>query len=100
MLHMVVVTHGPDTCAAVVPEFGDKARTAVTQMEEVSGRLGITVQGWWVDAPGHTFYLIADAPNAHAVNKLMVDLELFHWNTVDVHPITTIEEAMPLTAQD
>lgn len=99
MLHMVVLTHGPDTCAAVHPELGDKARTAFSQLQEISGRLGVSVQGWWVDPPGHVFYMLADAPNAHAVNQLMTQTELFQWNTIDVHPVMTVEEAMSLAAR-
>ena len=62
-------------------------------------KLNINVQGWWVDPPGHVFYLLADAPHAHAVNGLMTELKLFHWNTVDVHPIIRMDEAMPLAAR-
>ena len=40
-----------------------------------------------------------DTPHAHAVNGLMTELKLFHWNTVDVHPIITMDEAMPLAAR-
>jgi muconolactone delta-isomerase len=96
MLHMVVMTHGLDTCAAVHPASGEKARNAVEKMAEVSKKHQVTVQGAWVDAPGHVFYILADAPNAHAVNNLMTELQFFHWNTVDIHPIVTLEEAIPL----
>ena len=98
MLHMVVIEHGPDTCAAVHSEMGGLARSARTQMDETSSRLGIKVQGWWVDPPAHVFYMLADAPNAHVINNLMTELRLFHWNTIDIHPIMTIDEAMPLAA--
>ena len=100
MLHMAVITHGPDTCAAVHPEAGEKARTGFGQMDEVSKKHQVTVQGAWVDPPGHVFYMLADAPNAHALNSLMTELQLFHWNTVDIHPIMSVEEAMSLTAAE
>jgi len=99
MLHMVLITHGPDTCAASHVEAGDMAREARAQMEAASTKLGISVQGWWVDPPAHVFYLLADAPNAHVVNNLMTELRLFHWNTIDIHPIISIDEAMPLAAR-
>ena len=98
MLHMVVFSHGPDTCPAVHPDLGDKARNGMAQMEEVSKKHEVKVEGFWGDPPGHTFYLLADAPNAHAVNDVMVELELFHWNTVDIRPVKTMEEVMPLAA--
>ena len=96
MLHMVVLTHGPDTCAAAHEEYGKMARDAMTLREEMSKKHGVTLQHSWVDAPAHTFYLVADAPNAHAVNGLMADLKFFLWNTVDIHPIVTLEEAMKM----
>jgi len=98
MLHMVTISHGPDTCAAVHSEIGALARKARSEIDATAKGLGITVQGWWVDATGHVFYLLADAPHAHAVNKLMTDVQLFLWNTIDIHPIVTIDEAMPLAA--
>jgi muconolactone delta-isomerase len=96
MLHMVVLTHGPDTCAAAHKEYGDMAREAMAHKDEASKKHGVTIQGGWVDAPAHLFYLLVDAPNAHAVNSLMAELKFFLWNTVDIHPIVTLEEAMKL----
>jgi hypothetical protein len=39
---------------------------------------------------------VADAPNAHAISNFTMDLQFMLWNTVDIHPIVTLEEAMPL----
>ena len=96
MLHMVVMTHGPDTCAAAHPESGKMARDAMTKMDEVSKKHQVTVQGAWVDPPAHVFYILADAPNAHVINKFTMDLQFALWNTIDIHPIMTLEEAMQL----
>jgi muconolactone delta-isomerase len=96
MLHMIVMTHGPDTCAAANAASGNMARNAMDKMDEASKKHQVTIQGKWVDPPGHVFYILADAPNAHAINNLMTELQFFLWNTVDIHPIVTLEEAMPL----
>jgi len=45
MLHMVMATHGPDTCAAAVPEIMEMAMDAFQKMGEVAKNLGITGQG-------------------------------------------------------
>ena len=96
MLHVVVLTHGPDTCAAAHEEYGKMARESMNLRDEMSKKHGVTLQGAWVDAPAHTIYLLADAPNAHVVNSLMADLKYYLWNTVDIHPVVTLEEAMKL----
>ena len=93
MLHLVVATHGPETCAAVVPEFRDKALSANQRMGEVTKALGITVQGAWTNMPGHTLYFLLDAPNAHVVNQMFAELHLTDWNTVVVNPVATLEQA-------
>ncbi|MFC1969402.1 DUF3303 domain-containing protein [Chloroflexota bacterium] len=96
MLHMIVMTHGPDTCAAVHPEAGEMARTAMDQMNDVSKKHKVEYKGGWVNPPGHVFYIVAEAPNAHAISNFVTELRFFLWNTVDIQPIVTLEEAMKL----
>jgi hypothetical protein len=99
MLHMVVATHGPETCAAVVPEVAEKALSASTRMSEVTKALGITVQGSWANMPGHTIYFLCDAPNAHVINQMAIDLHLMDWNTVVVNPVTEFQQAIEKVQQ-
>ena len=98
MLHMATITHGPDTCAAVHPDVGEKARKGIANMDEVAKKHSATVEGMWGDPPAHLFWLV-DAPNAHAVSEILIELEYFHWNTVEVRPVRTVDEAVPLAAR-
>ena len=92
MLHMVVATHGPDMCAAVIPEIRDKAVSAFKRMDEVAKKLGVTVNGGWGNMPGHVMYMICDAPNAHVVNQMAAELQLMDWRTVIVSPVISFDE--------
>ncbi len=94
MLHMVVATHGPDTCAAVVPEAAEMAKAGFQQIDEAAKKLGVTVQGTWTNMPAHILYILVDAPNAHVVSQLFRDIHLMDWNTVVVNPVITLQEAM------
>jgi muconolactone delta-isomerase len=94
MLHMVVATHGPESCPVVAPDSMNKASSAIKRMGEVTKALGITVQGSWTNMPGHVMYFLLDAPNAHVVNQMAMELQLMDWNTVDVNPVITVQEAM------
>ena len=98
-LLLIVITHGPDTCAAVHPDLGDKARNGFGKLDAAAEKHGVKKHGGWVDAPGHEFIVLGEAPNAHAINEVMIGTEMFHWNTVVVHPVRTIEGSMPLAAQ-
>ena len=94
MLHMVVATHGPDTCAAVIPEVTAVAKAGFQQIGEAAEKIGITVQGMWTNMTAHTIYILVDAPNAHVVSQLFRDIHLMDWNTVVVNPVLTIEQVM------
>ncbi len=94
MLHMVVATHGPDTCPAAVPEIRDQALGTLPKMDEVAKGLGISVQGSWANMPAHAIYILMEAPNAHVVNKWAAEVKLMNWNTVAVSPVITLDEAI------
>jgi uncharacterized protein with GYD domain len=96
---MLVGTHSPDTCAYAVPALRDKALSALKRRDEVAKKLGITIQGAWTNMPGHTMYFICDAPNAHVVNQMAVELQLMEWNTMVVIPVITFDEAQKVLQQ-
>jgi len=94
MLHMLVATHTPDMCAAVVPKWREKALAGFKQMDKTAKALGISMKGSWTNMPAHTIYVVCDAPNAHVVNQLASEMHLVDWNTVVVTPVISFEEAM------
>lgn len=88
MLHVVVLRHGPETCPASHPEMQDRCGTNLMRFKEGSSAGGVVVRGLWADPAGHLFFAVVEAPHAHAVTQLAGELELSHWNTVKVHPVT------------
>lgn len=94
MLHMAVVTHGPDTCPINDPEEMAKVLATFGQMGEVAGKIGASIQGAWTNMPAHALWFMVDAPNGHVVNQLMIAMKLQEWNTIVVHPISTLGEAV------
>lgn len=90
---MVLMTHGPETCAAAHPEIAEIMQTGMGKLDEVASRLGITVQGSWSNMAAHAIYMVVDAPNAHVVNQLARETRFMDWNTVVVSPVLALEEA-------
>ena len=70
---MIAMSHSPETC------------TGAAQAKPAN------VQGAWVDAPAHLIYAVVDTPDAQVTNDLMRELQFFHWNTIDIHPVQVIE---------
>ena len=56
-------------------------------------------QGGWINRVNHVSYVIVDGPNAHAVENAVWELKLAEWNTVEIRPIITLEEAMKTLAE-
>ena len=44
--------------------------------------------------PGHRTIAVVDAPTVEAVSQLVMDTGLSQWNTVEVCPVTPIQELM------
>ena len=94
MLYMVVVTHGPDTCAGFVEQAKQKAESAFPKMEEVAKSHGVTLKGDWVGMVAHKLFLLLDAPHGHAIQDFVAEIELHAWNKVVMYPVESLREAM------
>ena len=94
MLHMVVINHGPDTCAAAHDDVAELAKSGFGGLSTKPEELSATIKGIWVDMPAHALWALVDAPNAHVVSRLMAEQKIMNWNTVVVHPIMTMDEAL------
>ena len=92
MLHIVFVTHTPLTCPGADADVRVKALAGLSEVEKACAERGMRVVGGWVDRPAHALYFIVDAPNAHEVTKLAVDLKFSDWSTVDVNPVIEVGE--------
>jgi len=90
LLHMVTLRHGPETCPAAHPEFQEKCGTALGKFRAGSPETGVVVRNWWADTPGHFFYFLVEAPNAHVIGQLVTELELMHWSTLEIRPVVEI----------
>ena len=94
MLHMVVIDHGPDTCPAAHDDLAEMAKSGLGSLSAKAEELSATIKGSWADMPAHALWVLVDAPNAHVVSRLMAEQKIMNWNTVVVHPIITMDEAL------
>jgi uncharacterized protein with GYD domain len=72
MLHMIVNTHDPESCA-----FRSEADAAATvgafdRFEQTAPEHGIEIKGSWINRPAHEAFVLVDAPDAHAVDTAVV----------------------------
>ncbi len=96
MLYMVTISHGPETCAFTSPPARDAALAMMPRMPEVTAAHGVTLQGAWAAISAHEGFILVDAPNAHEVEKVLLELDLMAWNTCAIRPVMTMQEALTL----
>jgi hypothetical protein len=99
MLHLVVATHGLETCAALVPAIRERVTPHLCTNRKAAEKPGIGLRGSCTDMPGHATFMLLDAPNAHAVTQLMLDVHLMDWNAIANHSVMSTVEALQNTNQ-
>ena len=72
MLHMVVNTHNPESCAFRGDEEDRLLSGAVERFEEKAPEAVMSVTGSWINRSGHEFFLLVDAPNTHVIEEALV----------------------------
>jgi len=73
MLHMIVNTHSPESCA--YRSEADAAATvgAFESFERIAPDHGVKIEGSWINRPAHEAFMLVDAPDAHAVDTALVE---------------------------
>ena len=94
MLHMIVATHSPEMCPDTVPEIREKVLAAFQRLEEVSKKLGFTMQGGWNYSGGHIIFSLVDALNAHVIDEMASELGLTDWSVATIYPVVDIVESV------
>ena len=94
MLYMMSLSHTPQQCPGVDTAIRDRVMTMSATMTDVLKSHGCTFQGGWVSKSAHMTFMVIDAPNAHAVDDVTVDLGLAVWNTATFYPLITLDEAV------
>jgi hypothetical protein len=97
--YALLADHSPDLC----PSSNAKTRNRMLEglnpenAEKVAQSLGMeVVYGPLHLDPSHRTIAIIDAPAIEAVTKWVVETGMFQWNSVEVSPVTPIEDMMPI----
>ncbi len=73
MLYMIVNTHSAESCAF---RSEDDAKALVGAFEsfeqEKAAGHGVKILGSWINRPSHEAFILADAPDPHAIDNALV----------------------------
>lgn len=94
MLHMMVLTHQPESCS-LAGAAQKKANDA--KLERFLASPELTLKGAWANGGAHHVFLLVDAPNAHAIDRALRESEMPGWVRADVFAVEdldTIQESL------
>src|SRR5688572_32709564 len=72
MLHMVVNTHNPESCAFRGEEEDAVLSGAFEGFEKLGPDNGLEVKAAWVNRAAHEILMVVDAPNAHVIEETLL----------------------------
>jgi hypothetical protein len=72
MLHMVVNSHNPESCAFRGQDEGRILSEAFDRLDELAAKQGAIVKGSWVNRGAHEIFVLVDAPNAHVIEEALL----------------------------
>ncbi|MEX0754898.1 MAG: hypothetical protein WD556_07235 [Actinomycetota bacterium] len=75
MLHMIVTTHTPEDCAFRGEEEEKLLVGGYDRFTDAPGT-DISVVGAWVNRASHESFTLVDAPNAHDIERSLLDAGL------------------------
>jgi hypothetical protein len=94
MLHMIVSTHNPESCAFRGKEEEELLNHAGDKFEESAPSRGLALKGSWVNRAAHEIFTLVDAPNAHVIEEALLAAGLVGRTHSRILPIVALEDAM------
>lgn len=84
--------HTVESC----PLYNEKSRSTVLiiseRIDEVAKRHGVRFLGMYHSALEHTFVWIADAEDAHRLQRFAIDLDIASFNALKIVPLGTFND--------
>jgi hypothetical protein len=93
-LHMIVNTHNPESCAYRGESEEEALTTAFTLLDERAGEHDVKLQGSWVNRASHEIFILADAPNGHAIEAALLAAGLVGRTHARVLAVVTVQEVL------
>jgi hypothetical protein len=99
MLHMIVNTHNPESCAFRGKEEEELLVGSIDRFTDSATATGLTIQGSWVSRASHEIFLLVDSPNVHAIEEALLAAGVVGRTHSRILPVVTVENAFEGDAQ-
>jgi hypothetical protein len=89
MLHLVTLSHTPDACPG--KPGNEEIHPCMQKMNEAFEKAGIRSVGRYADPAGHLNWLVMDAPNAHAIQQVIMESGLLFHARAEIRPVLSMD---------
>jgi hypothetical protein len=93
MLHMVVNTHAPLDCAFRGEREDELLSGAFDALEGAGSDDKLEVRGAWVNRAAHEIFILAEAPDAHSIERALLTAGLVGRTHSRILPIVDVDQA-------
>jgi uncharacterized protein with GYD domain len=94
MLHMIVNTHNPESCAFRGEEEEELLNRASEEFEASLPDSGGALQGSWVNRAAHEIFMLVEAPNSHVIEEALLAAGFVGRTHSRVMPVVALDDAM------
>jgi hypothetical protein len=94
MHFLVEARHPPDLCPMANATTRALGKAAAAELPALAEKLGVTVTGTYVPGPNHLIVIVVEADDIKQVGQLVHEGRLAQWNTCEIYPTKTLQEAM------
>ena len=94
MLHVVIITPSAESWAFRGEDEAPHLATAFDRFTKEADAKGLAIKGAWLDRPAHEAFTLADAPDAHAIDDLLVETGLVGRTTTRVLSVIALDDAV------
>lgn len=91
--YVLVMTHPPDQCPTANSTVRKLWMGGATELPKLAKRLGIKFVAGPLISTEHKAVAIVEAEKVEAVRNLIIEGGFIQWNSVEVLPCVTMEEA-------
>jgi hypothetical protein len=94
MLHMIVNTHSPESCAFRGKDEEERLGSAIEAFKNSAPEKRLAFEGWWVNRASHEIFMLIEAANGHVIEEALLDAGLVGRTHTRILPVVSVDDAM------
>lgn len=92
----LIAEHPPELCPASNARTRQILKEGASQISQVAEQFGVDIGTLRIFGPDHIILAVVEAEDIDSVRTFALHSRLMQWNTVNIHPTYSIEEAVSM----